>query len=399
MKVLVLNCGSSSVKFQFFDGDHCLARGSVTRIGHPSATLKYESKDHEHRDSLEILDARDAIRASLSALTDEGRGGVVSNLKEIEGVGHRVVHGGEKFTQPTVLTAEVLAGIEAVIPLAPLHNPANLAGIRIAQEVLPEIPHVAVFDTAFHATMPEKAYLYALPRSLYLRHGVRRYGFHGTSHQFVDQEMRKLLPPSEEPARVITCHLGNGASVAAIRGGVVQDTSMGMTPLEGLVMGSRCGDLDASVVLYAMAEEELTPTQVNAMLNKHSGLYGLSGLSGDMQVLESAADSGDPRAALAIEVFCYRVQKYLGAYAAALSGLDALVFTGGIGENSSRVRAQILQGMDWLGLALDPAKNQENSSDPRPIHADQASVQAWVIPTNEEVMIARGVSGVVEGQP
>ncbi len=385
MKVLVLNCGSSSLKYEAFDGNRALAQGIVERIGHTSASLSYESGETKYREAPSVLDHRDAIRVALAALTDSERGGVFDDLGGIQGVGHRVVHGGEQFQAPVAITPEVISGIEEMIPLAPLHNPANLTGIRVAQALLPDVPHVAVFDTAFHHTMPPEAFMYALPRKLYSRLKVRRYGFHGTSHQYVSERVQAL---SKRPlSRVITCHLGNGASMAAILEGEVQDTSMGMTPLEGLVMGTRCGDMDPTIVLFAMAEEELTPSQAAAMLNKHSGLYGLSGLSGDMRELSEAAEGGDQRAKLAIDVFCYRIRKYLGSYAAVLGGLDAVVFTGGIGENAAQIRAQCLKKLDFLGLSLDKSANEASGGERR-IDADGV-VQVWVIPTDEEAMIAR----------
>jgi acetate kinase len=388
MKVLVLNCGSSSVKFTAFDGLQALASGVVERIGYTSASISYKAGDISYKDAPEILDHRDAIRIAIKACCNSDRGGAFPSEESIEGVGHRVVHGGEKFSQPVLIDEEVIAAIEEHIPLAPLHNPANLTGIRIAREVLPNVPHVGVFDTAFHQSMPPEAYMYALPYKLYSRHKVRRYGFHGTSHRYVDERVRDLLGDLPD-ARVITCHLGNGSSMAAIRGGKVQDTSMGMTPLEGLVMGTRCGDLDPSVVLYSMAEEGLSPTQVNAMLNKHSGLYGLSGISGDMRELEEASGGGNARARLAVDVFCYRIRKYLGAYAAALGGLNAVVFTGGIGENSARVRRRCTVGLGFLGFALDPKANEVRSSEERRVDDGQGPVQVWVIPTDEELIIAR----------
>lgn len=399
MRVLVLNCGSSSVKFQVYDRDAELCGGMVDRIGQPAASLAFQAGATRHKETREILDHRDAILAALGVLTDKARGGVLASRAEIEAVGHRVVHGGEHFHAPAIVTPEVEAAIEDCISLAPLHNPANLSGIRVCRELLPGVPHVAVFDTAFHQTMPPRAFHYALPRALYQRHKIRRYGFHGTSHQYVDERVRDRM--GRPGARVVTCHLGNGASMAAIAGGRSLDTSMGLTPLEGLVMGTRCGDIDPSIVLYAMAEDELDAAQTQAMLSKHSGLYGLSGLSGDMRELEAASAKGDERAALAIEVFCYRVRKYLGAYAAVLGGLDAVVFTGGIGENSALVRARVLEGLDWLGLALDPEAN--GRADPAPERridrgsADDRGPQAWVIRTREELVIARACRTLAAG--
>lgn len=389
MKILVLNCGSSSVKFEAFEGTRPLGSGMVERIGHTSAALRYQAGETRYTEAPEILDHRDAILAVLAACTDGTRGGVFADTQEIGGVGHRVVHGGEHFSAPARVDEGVIEAIEENIKLAPLHNPANLSGIRIARETLPGAVHVAVFDTAFHQSMSPRAYMYALPRKLYTQRKVRRYGFHGTSHQYVDERVRALMPHLEAP-RVVTCHLGNGASMAAIRGGAVVDTSMGMTPLEGLVMGTRCGDLDPSIVLFAMAEEELTPSQASAMLNKHSGLYGLSGISGDMRELEAEAAGGDARADLAIEVFCYRVRKYLGAYAAALGGLDAVAFTGGIGENSAEVRRRSTLDLGFLGIGLDPERNRQGEGERR-VDDGQGPVQVWVVPTDEELMIARAV--------
>lgn len=388
MKSLVLNCGSSSVKFTAYDGLKSLASGVVERIGHTAASITFKSGDLRYQENPEILDHRDAIRVAVAACCNPEKGGPFPSPEEIQGVGHRVVHGGERFSAPVLIDEEVIQAIEEHIPLAPLHNPANLTGIRIARELLPQAGHVGVFDTAFHQTMPPRAYMYALPYKLYSRHKVRRYGFHGSSHCYVDERLREQLG-HPEGCRVVTCHLGNGSSMAAILDGKVQDTTMGMTPLEGLVMGTRCGDIDPSVVLYSMAEEGLTPVQANAMLNKHSGLYGISGLSGDMRELEEASENGESRAELAIDVFCYRIRKYIGAYSATLGGLDAVVFTGGIGENSTRVRARVLEGLDFLGIHLDPSKNEAPDRDERRIDDGKGSAQAWVIPTDEELIIAR----------
>lgn len=310
--------------------------------------------------------------------------------EDLAAVGHRVVHGGEKFWEPVVIDARVEEDIDYCSRLAPLHNPANLEGIQVCRKLFPDAIQVAVFDTAFHQTMMPRAYLYALPIELYSRVKIRRYGFHGTSHRYVDERARVLATKPAEGLRVVTCHLGNGASLAAIRGGVVQDTSMGMTPLEGLVMGTRCGDLDPSIVPFLQREEELSPDDVERLLNKKSGMLGVSGLSGDMRELVQAARGGDRRAELAIEIFCYRLKKYIGSYAAVLGGLDVLVFTGGIGENSAWVRELACEGLGFLGVEVDAWRNKDPArSGERRVDREANDVEVWVIPTNEELVIAR----------
>lgn len=408
MKVLVLNCGSSSVKYQLVETsleaieagtDRSLARGSVERIGTSSALHTYRAEGGERTvDSREILEHREALGEIVRMLTHPERG-VIASPGEIGAVGHRVVHGGERFTASAVVTPDVLAAVEECSDLAPLHNPHNLRGYEAARRILPDVPHVFVFDTAYHQSMPKHAYLYGLPYVLYTRHHVRRYGFHGTSHRFVGWRSRHLLGRPREETRLVTCHLGNGASVCAIQHGRSVDTSMGFTPLEGLLMGTRTGDLDPAVVFHVMHKEDLSEHQVTTLLNKHSGLQGVSGISGDMRELLDAESRGDERAALAIEMFCYRVRKYVAAYAGAMGGLNAVVFTGGIGENSPAVRERSLAGLDFIGLRVDPALNAKAVGVEADVSAAGATARALVIPTNEELIIARDTFRLVVGAP
>lgn len=405
MKVLVLNSGSSSVKYQFLemDGEQVLASGIVERIGNDDAA-------HTHRiapgaapgrpegakiqEIVPVLDHIAAIRRVLAALTHPEYG-VIQDLREVAAVGHRVVHGGEQFTDSVLVTEEVKEALRSLFDLAPLHNPPNLQGILAAESLLPGVPQVAVFDTAFHSTMPRVAYLYALPYAMYKRHRVRRYGFHGTSHRYVSQRLGELIGnPGLQGMKVITCHLGNGASVCAIRDGKSVDTSMGFTPLEGLIMGTRSGDVDPGALPYIMAREELTISELMSMLNKHSGLRGISGISGDMRQIEEEMLKGDSRAREAFEMFEYRLRKYIGAYAAVLEGLDALVFTGGIGENSVLVRERVCRHLTFLGVELDEEANRQGKGERR-ISTDRSRVQVWVIPTNEELVIARDTVAIV----
>jgi acetate kinase len=408
VNVLVLNCGSSSVRFQLVQTDpagaragtdRALAKGLVENIGGP-ALLKYEAADGRTlRESEEILEHKIAVEHVLGLLT-RADVGVLKDRKEIDAVGHRVVHGGERFTHSMLLDDAGLRGIEETIDLAPLHNPHNLKGIQAARLALgPKIPQAAVFDTSFHATLPEHAYLYAIPYSLYRRHKVRRYGFHGTSHRYVAYRYRKLTGITRERTRLITLHLGNGCSACAIAGGESVDTSMGFTPLEGLVMGTRSGDLDPAILEFIAGKEGLSIAEVDTLLNKHSGLLGVSGLTHDMRdLLAEEREHGDRRARLAIEIFCYRVRKYIGAYLAALGGADAVVFAGGIGENSAEIRARIVAGMEWAGLNLDPAANDRTTGGAEGrISRDDARLAAWVIPTDEELLIARDTARLVLG--
>jgi acetate kinase len=351
------------------------------------------------RDAIGAFQHRTAVEKALALLTD-GQNGVIPHKDEIGAVGHRVVHGGERFHASVLIDDEVIAGIEENIALAPLHNPANLQGYRAAKAVLPDTPAVAVFDTAFHHTMPAAAYLYALPYSTYQRFGIRRFGFHGTSHRFVSGRLAARLDRREDDPglRLITCHLGNGASVCAVRAGRSVDTSMGFTPLEGLVMGTRCGDLDPAALLFIMGREELGAAEASALMNQHSGLLGLSGLSPDMRTLLEAEAKGNEQARLAIDVFCYRLRKYIGAYAAALGGVDAVAFAGGIGENAPAIRERTLASLDALGLAVDPARNGAAQGNEAEISPDGARTRVFVIPTNEELMIARDAFRIV-GKP
>jgi acetate kinase len=408
VKVLVLNCGSSSVKFQLVETDEAssasgrdraVAKGIVENIG-GTAILRYEAEGREAvRETAEILEHKTAVERILALLTREGTG-ILRSRSEIEAVGHRVVHGGERFSASVQIDDTVLRAIEDCFDIAPLHNPPNVKGYRASRDLLPEVPHVAVFDTAFHQTLEPAAFLYALPYVLYERHGIRRYGFHGTSHRFVSQRAAELLGRRGDPAlKLITCHLGNGCSIAAIHGGRSVDTSMGFTPLEGLVMGSRSGDLDPAVLLYLMSKEELGGAELNALLNKHSGLVGLSGRSNDMRKLLEAEAGGDERARLAIDVFCRRLRKYVAAYLGVLGGADALVFTGGIGENAPLVRARSLEGLVAVGVRLDPERNQAAVGREAEISPPGAACVVCVIPTNEELMIARDTFRMVRGLP
>ncbi|MDQ3918152.1 MAG: acetate kinase [Acidobacteriota bacterium] len=412
MNVLVLNCGSSTVKFQIIstdldriaqDTDERAARGQVERVGGEAIiTLEAEGKG-ARRSTAPVRDTRAAVETIIRWVTS-GDSGIeaVGSVGDIHAVGHRVVHGGERFTHSVPITEEVLRGIEDCIELAPLHNPANIRGIHAAREVFGAgLPQVAVFDTAFHQTLPEYAYLYALPYQWYRRHRIRRYGFHGTSHRYVAYRYRKLRGLGREQTNVITLHLGNGCSAAAIRAGDSVDTSMGLTPLEGLVMGTRSGDIDPAISDFIAAKEGLSAQEVDSVLNKQSGLIGISGLTNDMrELLDEAHESGDRRARLAIEIFCYRVRKYVGAYLAALGGSDAVVFTGGIGENSPEIRARICEGLGWMGVELDASLNESHTNRREGVISREGSrVAVYVIPTDEELLIARDTVRAVRGVP
>ena len=392
MKVLVLNCGSSSVKFQLIDPSRKrpLGEGSVERVGSRNALLTYQSHGKSQiKEVLEVPNHDAAIRLALSTLLHPEYG-AIANRSEIGAVGHRVVHAGEEFQDSVLIDEDVIETIRGCVKFAPLHNPHNLLGIEVAADLLPDVPQVAVFDTAFHQRMSPAAYTYAIPLSAYRKLGIRRYGFHGTSHRYVaGVAAEKLARPIEE-LRMVTCHLGNGASVAAVAGGTSVDTSMGFTPLEGLVMGTRSGDLDPAIVIYLMDREGLSPEEVNAVLNKKSGLLGLSGVSNDMRELIREADEGNDDAGLAVDVFCRRVTKYIGAYAAVMGGLDAVVFTGGIGENSPRIRQKICADLGFLGIEISRAKNSRSAAS---IGAGPTPV--LVINTNEELAIAQDTRRIV----
>jgi acetate kinase len=412
MHILVLNVGSSSLKFQLIDTDGAaiaesrdrrLARGQIDRIG-GEAIIMLEAGDRGNtKTAARLLDLPSAIKHVITWLTSDESGVPITSVGQIEAVGHRVVHGGEKFTRSVLIDDDVRRELEALIDLAPLHNPHNLSGVAAVRSALgPGVPQVAVFDTAFHHSLPETAYVYAVPYQFYRRYGVRRYGFHGTSHRYVAYRYRQLTGTSREATKIITLHLGNGASACAIVGGHSADTSMGFTPLEGLVMGTRSGDVDPAILDFIGGKEGMSSHEVDAMLNKQSGLLGISGLTGDMrELLAEEADTGDRRAKLAVDVFCYRVKKYLGAYLAAMNGADAVVFAGGIGERSPSIRARICQGLDWLGIALDETRNTaltggELKREGR-IDASSSRVAIWVIPTDEELLIARDTWRVVTG--
>ncbi|MSR94906.1 acetate kinase [Clostridiaceae bacterium 68-1-5] len=396
MNVLVINCGSSSLKFQLINSqsEQVLAKGLCERIGiDGSLTYQPEGQD-KIKEAKAMPTHTEAIQFVIEALTDPATG-VVKDLKEIGAVGHRVVHGGEAFASSVVITEEVLAAIEDCNDLAPLHNPANLIGIRACMELMPGTPMVAVFDTAFHQTMPEKAYMYGLPYDYYKNYKVRRYGFHGTSHSFVSKRAAEIFGKPCEEVKTIVCHLGNGASVCAVDGGKSVDTSMGLTPLEGLVMGTRSGDIDPAILEFLAKKEGLDITGLMNMLNKKSGVFGLSGnLSSDFRDLETAADEGNPLAKAALEVFAYRVAKYVGSYAAAMNGVDVIAFTAGIGENASIVREMVLEYLGYLGITLDSEANKGRGKEIR-ISTEDSNVLVMVIPTNEELAIARETVALV----
>ena len=391
-KILVVNCGSSSLKYSFYDtaDESRHASGGVERIGLDGTRIAHRGPGGEVKRELPKAGFAEAFTAMLAELTAKETG-AIGGAGEVSVVAHRVVHGGEKFTEGTLITDEVLAQIEAHNPLAPLHNPLNVAGIREMRRIFPAVPHVAVFDTAFHHTLPPYAYLYGLPYELYERQAVRRYGFHGPSHQFVSLRGAQFLHRRPNELRLVSCHLGNGSSLCAVNHGRSVDTTMGFTPAEGLIMGTRCGDVDAGVLAFLERNEGLTATQSETMLNKQSGLLGLSGVSSDMREVLQAADEGHPRALLALKTYCYRVRKYIGAYVAAMGGLDAVVFTGGIGQGSAEVRALALQGLDCMGITVDDQRNRDarGFDEVCRISADDSKVAVLVVPTDEERMLAR----------
>ena len=398
MKILVLNCGSSSVKYQLIDIDknYALAKGTVSRIGMSEAVLTHKPHDRQEvKISGEIIDHIIAIEYVISILLSPNHG-VIKDKSEIGAVGHRVVHGGEKFPESVLITPEVMTELRNCIELAPLHNPHNIRGINACQKILLNIPQVAVFDTAFHQQMPKHAYIYGLPYILYKKYSIRRYGFHGTSHYYVSQRASELLRKPVKELKIITCHLGNGASMAAVKEGVSIDTSMGFTPLEGLLMGTRCGDLDPAVILHIMAREELSLQEANTLLNKHSGMQGVSGHSSDMRDIIQEAKEGHANSKLALEIYCYRIKKYIGAYTASMGGLDVLVFTAGIGENSPVIRERCCEGLEFLGIELDEGRNEDAVGVEALISKDKAKVKVFAIPTNEELVIAQETKKVLE---
>ncbi|MBR5218232.1 MAG: acetate kinase [Clostridia bacterium] len=398
MKILVINAGSSSLKYQFIDMDNLavIAKGLCERIGIDGSRLKHTPAG---KDTVMIenpmKDHTDAIEMVISALTNEEYG-VIKSMDEISAVGHRVVHGGEAFSESVIIDEMVKKSIEDCIDLAPLHNPPNLTGINACEKVIPGAPQVAVFDTAFHQTMPKESYLYALPYEYYEKHKIRRYGFHGTSHKYVSAQAAKLLGKPLSELKLITLHLGNGSSIAAIKNGKVIDTSMGFTPLAGLVMGTRCGDIDPAIVTFIQEKEGLSFKEANDVLNKKSGVLGVSEMSSDFRDLEAAADK-DEKAALALEMFNYSVKKFIGQYVAAMNGVDAIVFTAGIGENNVVMRSQLCKELSFFGLKIDEEKNKQRGID-IDVSAPDATVKALVIPTNEELMIALDTQKLVENK-
>ena len=393
MKIIVLNCGSSSIKYQLFDmtNHSVLAKGVVEKVGLHGSFLKYEPFNGDSvKLEGEILDHNAGIEYILGILTSKQRG-VINNFEEIDAIGHRVVLGGEDFNKSVYIDEKVIQKIEEFVSLAPLHNPANLKGIYAMQALLPETPQVATFDTAFHQTMPEYAYMYAIPYSLYKKHGIRRYGFHGTSHRYVSQRACEILKVEFSSQKIITCHLGNGASVAAIKFGKSVDTSMGLTPVEGLIMGTRCGDIDAGVLAFIIMNREAIDIQtLNTIINKHSGILGITGVSSDMREVNIAAyEQNNERAKLGLEMYHYRIRKYIGAYAAAMGGIDTIVFTGGVGENSSLTRYEVCKELGFLGLNFDQEANNSLRSEEKVITKAGSKVKVLVVPTNEELVIAQ----------
>ena len=395
MKVLVINCGSTSLKYQLIDSrsEEVLAAGLCERIGIDGRMTHTPSGGDTVVKNDPLPDHGAAIQSVLSALTDKAHG-VISSLSEIGAVGHRLVHGGEKFAASVIINDEVIAEVEACNDLAPLHNPANLIGVRACRQIMPDVPMVGVFDTAFHQTMPPKAYLYGIPHQYYQEHKVRRYGFHGTSHNYVSQRVHHLAELDPDNSRVIVCHLGNGASVTAVKNGKSVDTSMGLTPLEGLIMGTRSGDLDPGVIEYIAKKEHLTLEEVLKVLNKESGVLGLSGVSSDFRDLTEAMEQGNEQAAVAVEAFCYRVAKHIGAYTAALNGVDAIVFTAGIGENAAHIRSMVCDYLGFLGITIDEEKNAVRGKETE-ISTPDSKVSVFVIPTNEELAIARETAALL----
>jgi acetate kinase len=397
MKILVINCGSSSIKFQLINMETgtVLAKGLLERIAIPGSVLNYYQGEKKHVITRDVANHEDGIQLIVSHLTAAGTG-VIRDKSEIFAVGHRVVHAGEKFNGTVPVTAAVLAALKECIPLAPLHNPPNITGIEACQKILPGIPMAGTFDTAFHQTMPEKAYIYPLPYEYYRQHKIRRYGFHGTSHFYVAKQGAKALGRKLEDLKIITCHLGNGSSMAAIRNGISVDTSMGYTPLEGLVMGTRCGDIDPAIPLIMQRTMGMSHEQVDAVLNRKSGILGISEVSSDMRDINEKADAGHPQARLALEIFAYRIKKYIGAYIAAMNGADLVIFTAGIGERGREERQMILEDMESLGIEFDPQANQEAFGKLGTISKPGSRVRVMVIPTNEELEIAEQTLKVIQ---
>lgn len=399
MNILVLNCGSSSVKYKLIEikANKVLAEGGIEKIGLPDAFIKFKFGNEKIQQDLDINDHVGAIKAILDNLTSKEYG-CIKDFKEIDAVGHRVVHGGEKFNKSVLINDEVIAKIKECYGIAPLHNPVNMAGIDAINEVLPEVPQVGVFDTAFHQTMPAKSYMYALPYKYYAEDGVRRYGFHGTSHRYVSQRVCEFLGVEPKGKRIITCHVGNGGSITAVKDGKSIDTSMGLTPTEGLMMGTRCGDVDPGALIFLMDKHNLSSKDMLNMVNKESGLAGISGVSSDMREITAAAKQGNEKAILSLEMYEQRITKYVGAFAAEMGGVDIIVFTGGVGEHQSSTRANVCKPLRFMGVEIDDAANDANNGDEGIISTPNSAVKVVVIPTDEEYMIAKDTEAIIEGR-
>lgn len=400
MNILVLNCGSSSVKYKLIEikANNILAEGGIEKIGLPGAFIKFKLADGSKKIiELDITDHDGAIKAILDLLTSEDNG-CIKSFNEIDAVGHRVVHGGEKFNKSVLITDEVIAKVKECYDIAPLHNPVNIAGINAISKVLPDVPQVAVFDTAFHQTMPAKSYMYALPYKFYTEDGVRRYGFHGTSHRYVSKRVCQFLGVDVHTKKIITCHVGNGGSITAVLNGKSVDTSMGLTPTEGLIMGTRSGDVDPGALTYLMAKHNLSAADMQNIINKDSGIAGVTEISSDMRAIEDADNAGDPRAVLGLQMYEQRIIKYIGAYAAEMGGVDIIVFTGGVGENQTGVRSNVCRPLEFLGVKLDEELNAKIRGKETLISTPDSKVAVCVIPTDEEYMIARDTEAIVEGR-
>lgn len=399
MNILVLNCGSSSVKYKLIEikANKVLAEGGIEKIGLPDAFIKFKFGNEKIQQDLDINDHVGAIKSILDNLTSKEYG-CIKDFKEIDAVGHRVVHGGEKFNKSVLINDEVIAKIKECYGIAPLHNPVNMAGIDAINEVLPEVPQVGVFDTAFHQTMPAKSYMYALPYKYYAEDGVRRYGFHGTSHRYVSQRVCDFLGVEPKGKKIITCHVGNGGSITAVKDGESVDTSMGLTPTEGLMMGTRCGDVDPGALIFLMDKYNLSSKDMLNMVNKESGLAGVSGVSSDMREITAAAKQGNEKAILSLEMYEQRITKYVGAFAAEMGGVDIIVFTGGVGEHQSSTRANVCKPLRFMGVEIDNAANDANNGDEGIISTPNSAVKVVVIPTDEEYMIAKDTEAIIEGR-
>lgn len=399
MNILVLNCGSSSVKYKLIEikANKILAEGGIEKIGLPDAFNKFKFNGKKIEQPLDITDHQGAIKAILENLTSADYG-CIKSYDEIDAVGHRIVHGGEKFSKSMLISDDVIAMIKECYSIAPLHNPVNMAGVEAISSVLPQVPQVGVFDTAFHQTMPQKAYMYAIPYNYYKEDHVRRYGFHGTSHRYVSQRVCEFLGVKPEEQRIITCHIGNGASISAVLNGKSIDTSMGLTPTEGLMMGTRTGDIDPGAMLFLMEKHNLSTKEMLDIINKKSGVAGVTGISPDMREICAAADAGDEKAKLSLDMYAHRITKYIGAYAAEMNGVDIIVFTGGVGEHQQFTRADVCSTLGFMGVEIDEAVNNANNGDEEIISSTNSKVKVVVIPTDEEYMIAKDTEAIVEGR-